>query len=76
MVSQGILKYCLKGLLDENQRKALYKFLDVSAELLAEKLNPDKLPSLLYNVNSCLAQLEKDMPMTIQVRSNHMHMHA
>jgi len=55
MVSQGILKYCLKGLLGKNQRIALYKFLDVCSELLAEKLNPDELPSLLNNVNSSLA---------------------
>ena len=68
-MSQGILKYCLKDLLGETQRKALYKFLDVAAQLLAEKLNLDELPSLLNEVNLSLAQLEKDMPMTVQVSS-------
>ena len=66
-MSQGILKYCLKGLLGENQRSALYKFLDVCAQLLAEKINSDELPPLLNEVNVSLAQLEKDMPTTVQV---------
>ena len=66
-MSQGILKYCLKGLLGENQRNALYKFLDVCAQLLAEKINSDELSSLLNEVNLSLAQLEKDMPITVQV---------
>ena len=45
-------------ILGENQRNALtlYKFLDVYAQLLAEKINSDELRSLLNKVNLSLAQ--------------------
>ena len=54
-------------MLGQNQRNTLYKFLDVTAQMLAEKLNVDDLPSLLNEVNLSLVKLEKDMPMTIHV---------
>ena len=40
-----------ESILGENQRNALYKFLDVYAQLLAEKINSDELRSLLNKVN-------------------------
>ena len=67
MVSQGILKYCLNGLLGELQRKTIFMFIDVCAKLFAEKHDANEISSLLQEVNLALAQLEKDMPVTIQV---------
>ena len=66
-MAQGILKYCLKDLLGEFQRKAIFMFIDVCAKLFAEKHDADSVSSLLQEVNLALAQLEKDMPVTIQV---------
>ena len=37
MVSQGILKYCLRGCSGDDQRLAVFKFFDVCAKLCAEK---------------------------------------
>lgn len=66
IVSQGILKYCLKGCLGENQRYAVFKFIDICTKLFAEKQTPD-VTLLIEEVNITLAHLEKYMPVTIQV---------
>lgn len=67
MVSQGILKYCLHNLLGHDQRQAVFKFLDVCANMLAEKQTITDIPQLMLEVNLALAELEKSMPITIQV---------
>lgn len=63
------MKYCLKGLLGVNQRKSVFLFIDVCKRIFDEVQNTDELPSLLNTVNHALAQLEKDMPATIQVNN-------
>ena len=65
--SHGILKYCLRGLLGQHQRKAVFMFIDVCKQLFAEVQNIDELPCQLEKTNLALAQLEKDMPLTIEV---------
>ena len=67
MVTQGILKYCLHDFLGHNQRKAVFKFFDVCANMLAEKHTTTDLPQLLQEVNNALAELERHIPITIQV---------
>lgn len=67
IASQGILKYCLRGLLGCEQRKALFQFIDVCCKVLAEKQNKSEIPDLLLEINTALAVLERDMPVTIQV---------
>ena len=67
--SQGILKYCLRGLLGQPQRRAVFMFIDVCRQLFAAIQNTDELPSQLEKTNLALAQLEKDMPITIQVKT-------
>lgn len=66
IVSQGILKYCLKGCLGENQRFAVFKFIDICKKLFADKQASDVSP-LIEDVNITLAYLEQFMPVTIQV---------
>lgn len=44
-------------------------FIDVCRQLFAEIQNTDELPSQLEKTNLALAQLEKDMPITIQVKT-------
>lgn len=65
--SHGILKYCLRGLLGQHQRKAEFMFIDVCKQLFAEVQNTDKLPCQLEKTGLALAQIEIDLPMTIQV---------
>ena len=50
------------------RNKAVYMFLNVCRKILAENVNIDKIPDLLIYANEMLAILEKDMPITIQVR--------
>ena len=68
MASQGIIKYCLRGLLGNQQRKVVFMFISVCSKIFAEK---QKLDQLLAEVNMALAVLERDMPVTIQVRIMH-----
>jgi len=68
MASQGIIKYCLRGLLGSQQRKALFMFLNICSRIFAEKQSLKELHQLLVDVNTALAVLERDMPVTIQVR--------
>ena len=42
-------------------------FIDVCKQLFAEVQNIDELPSQLEKTNLALVQLEKHMPMTIQI---------
>jgi len=72
MASQGIIKYCLRGLLGSQQRKALFMFLNVCSKIFAEKQSLQELHQLLVEVNTTLALLERDMPLTIQVRLIHL----
>lgn len=67
IVSQGVMKYCLKGLLGNEQRKAVFQYVDVCCKILAEKQSVSDVPDLLAEMNSVLAILERDMPITIQV---------
>lgn len=66
----GIIKYCLGGLLGECQRKTVFKFFDICEKLLAEKLDGTKVPHLVEEVNVVMAELERNMPVTIQVHYN------
>jgi len=67
MVSQGIMMYCLRGLLGSQQRKAVFMFLSISSKIFAEYQSPEVLSQLLLDVNETLAILERDLPITIQV---------
>ena len=61
------MKYCLRGLLGNEQRKAVFQYIDVCCKVLAEKQSVSAVPDLLAEMNSALAVLERDMPVTIQV---------
>ena len=73
MVTQGILKYSLHDLLGHDQRKAVFQFLDVCANMLAEKHTTTDLPQLLQEVNNALAILKRHIPITIQVSEHTFH---
>jgi len=53
--------------LEECQRKTVFRLLDICENLLAEKLERTKVSLLVEEVNTVLAELERYMPVTIQV---------
>jgi hypothetical protein len=69
ILSQGIFKYCLHGLLGCDQRRALFQFIDICNKVLSEKQKITDVPGLLSQMNTALTILERDIPITIQVSS-------
>ena len=67
IATQGILKYCLQGLLAHQQQKSFFFFLDILTKLLQETHLKDNLDQLEEDMNVALAQLEKDFPVSMQV---------
>lgn len=61
------MKYCLRNLLGEDQRKALFLFCDMCSKLLSECHNKADIQILINEINVTLAILERDLPVTIQV---------
>ena len=55
MVSQGILKYTMHGMLGERQRQSLFFFLDVVSEVLQEHYDLVDLDKLEQKMNLALA---------------------
>ena len=68
MVSKNILKFRLRGLLQELQNKILFIFLGAVQKLLAESVILDDLQQQLEEeINMALALMERDFPLTIEV---------
>ena len=61
------MKYCLHGFLGQQQRETLY-FLDIIASVLQETHVQSTLPKL-EDMNVGLALLERNFPMSTQVRT-------
>jgi hypothetical protein len=51
IAAQGILKYCLRGLLAQQQRNTFFFFLDILAKLLQETHLKDDLDQLEEDMN-------------------------
>ena len=64
----GILKYCLRGLLRESQRKTVFRLLDVIRKVCSECQDSDTLPALEKEINEVCAEIERDFPISIQVK--------
>ena len=67
VLASGILKFCIRGLLGDTQRKTLYEFCDVLSLLVAEGVNVSDLDSLEYRVHRVLSLLERDFPVSLHV---------
>lgn len=72
VVSSGILKFCIRGLLGREQRKTLTELCNVIHLLCAETVSLRDLDSIEYQVHRVLSLLERDFPVTIQVISVHL----
>lgn len=67
LISKNVLKFCLRGLLKERQRKTLFLFLDALRKILSEGIEFQHVHELEADVNEALALMERDFPVDIQV---------
>lgn len=66
---QSVLKFCIHDMLPKQQEETLFLFLDTLKLVLAESHHPEDLDNLSDNLNTALALLERDFPISIQVRT-------
>ena len=64
---QGVLKYCLRDMLGQNQRDSLFLLFDVISDVLSEVHDISELEDLDERVHTALAFLERDFPRCVQV---------
>ena len=62
---RGVLKYCIRGMLGDEQRQTVILFMDAIAALCAPSQDAAKIEHLKEQVNVALAQLERDFPLSL-----------
>ena len=72
VLSSGILKYCIRGLLGSFQRRILYELCDVVSLLVAESVDINCLDDLEYRVHRVLCLIERDFPVSVHVIMLHL----
>ena len=69
---EGILKYCLRGLLGDLQRRTLFELCDVVVLLSSDAVNIQNLDSIEHRV---LSLLERDFPVSPHIMVFHLRHH-
>ena len=72
ILTSGVLKYCLRDLLGERQRKVLFELCDVVTLLTKEAVTVIDLDAVEYRVHRVLSLLERDFPVSLHVISFHL----
>ena len=72
LVETSILRYCLKGVLGQQQRLTLFTFLNVLSMLCCETVNWLSLEQLELDLHESLALLERDFPVSLHVMVFHL----
>lgn len=67
LICKGVLKFCLRGMLADQQWTTLFYFLDMLALLLSESCKQSGIEDIESKLNDSLALMERDFPMTLQV---------
>ena len=67
LVCKGVLKFCLRGMLGETQRRTLFYFLDSLTLLLSESIKKTSVKNVESRLHLSLALMERDFLMTLQV---------
>ena len=67
VLSTGILKYCLRGLLGGMQRSTLFELCDLIEILTSDTVCVQYLDSVEYRVHRVLSLLERDFPISLHV---------
>lgn len=65
---RGILKYCLRGMLGDEQHETMILFVDAITALCAPSRDAAKLDELQKQVDVSLARMERDFPLSLQVQ--------
>ena len=65
---RGILKYCLRGMLGDEQHETIILFVDAITALCAPSQDAAKLDELQKQVDVSLARMERDFPLSLQVQ--------
>ena len=65
----GVLKYCLRGLLGETQRKTFFHLMDILRKVCSDCQDCDTLPALEREINEVCAEIERDFPISVQVQT-------
>ena len=76
MVSTGILKYCLRGLLGQEQRRVIFRLFDCLRSLVAPAHSEEDLDSLESFIATTLAEPELHFPVSMQVMMIHLLHHS
>ena len=63
------MKFCLRDLLGKRQQESLFKFLDAVSDLCSDE-QPASNVDLEDNLNHACALMERDWPISLQVRLN------
>lgn len=74
---QSVLKFCIQNLLPKQQEDTLFFFLDVIRDVLAEShsSNHEDLEKLKQDLNTAIALLERDFPISLQVATSWLAVH-
>lgn len=75
VLTSGILKFCIRGLLGKDQEAALNELCDVASLLCAEQIQMDNMDDLEYRVHRVLSLMERDFPACIHVITLHLQHH-
>lgn len=67
VVTHGILKFCLRGMLGRKQQQTLFKLFDVVTNICAEDVSMDTIDTLECEIHRALALFERDFPVSLQV---------
>ena len=68
----GILKYCIRGVLGDEQRCTLFELCDVISALTSETIDTKVLDSIDYRLHRALSLIERDFPVSVNVVSLHL----
>lgn len=72
VLTSGILKFCIRGLLGKDQEATLNELCDVASLLCAEQIQMDNMDGLEYRVHRVLSLMERDFPACIHVITLHL----
>ena len=67
VVTNGVLKFCLRGMLGQKQRRTLYRLFDVLTKIFAEDVDMNTIDDTEEEVHKSLSLFERDFPVSLQV---------
>ena len=72
VLSSGILKFCIRGLLGKSQESTLMELCEVISLLCSEEVGIAGLDELEYRLHRVLSLMERDFPAAVHVITRHL----